>query len=68
MRGSVQQKHIFSNLLESCKEKMKMNSILILTAGSDFYQYIKQAIPGETQSLSAPVSRGTTPCAGNAGA
>ena len=35
---------------------MNKNSVLILTTDSDFYQYIKQAIPGEAKSLSAPVS------------
>jgi hypothetical protein len=49
------------------KGKTNKNSVLILTTDSDFYQYIKQAIPGEAQSLSAPVSRGTTPYAGNVG-
>jgi hypothetical protein len=33
---------------------------LILTTDSDFYQYIKQAMPGETKSLSAPVAKGRT--------
>jgi hypothetical protein len=46
---------------------MNKNSVLILTTDSDFYQYIKQAIPGEAKSLSAPVSRGTTLYAGNVG-
>jgi len=40
---------------------MNKNSVMILTTDSDFYQYIKQAIPGETQSLPAPVSRGMAP-------
>jgi len=46
---------------------MNKNSVLILTTDSGFYQYIKQAIPGEAESLSAPVSRGTTLYAGNVG-
>ena len=46
---------------------MNKNSVLILTTDSDFYQYIKQAIPGGAKCLSAPVSRGTTPYAGNVG-
>jgi hypothetical protein len=46
---------------------MNKNSVLILTTDSEFYQYIKQAIPGEAQSLSVPVSRGLTPYAGNVG-
>jgi membrane protease subunit HflC len=51
----------FFRTLESYKEKTNKNSVMILTTDSDFYQYIKQAIPGEAQSLSAPVSRGTAP-------
>jgi membrane protease subunit HflC len=47
--------------LESYKEKTNKNSVLILTTDSDFYQYVKQALPGEAQSLSAPVARGTAP-------
>jgi membrane protease subunit HflC len=58
--------YAFLRTLESYKEKTNKNSVLILTTDSDFYQYIKQAIPGEA-SLSAPVSRGTTPYAGNVG-
>jgi hypothetical protein len=42
-------------------EGFKGVPVLILTTDSDFYQYIRQAIPGEAQSLSAPVSRGITP-------
>jgi membrane protease subunit HflC len=59
--------YAFLRTLESYKEKTNKNSVLILTTDSDFYQYIKQAILGEAQSLSAPVSRGTTPYAGNVG-
>jgi regulator of protease activity HflC (stomatin/prohibitin superfamily) len=33
----------------------------VATTDSDFYQYIKQALPDKAQTLSAPVSRGTTP-------
>jgi membrane protease subunit HflC len=51
----------FLRTLESYKEKTNKNSVFILTTDSDFYQYIKQAIAGEAQNLSAPVSRGTTP-------
>ena len=46
---------------------MNKNSVLILTTDSEFYQYIKQTIPGEAQILSVPVSRGLTPYAGNVG-
>ena len=53
--------YAFLRTLESYKEKTNKNSVLILTTDSDFYQYIKQARPGEAQSLSSPVSRRTTP-------
>jgi membrane protease subunit HflC len=59
--------YAFLRTLESYKEKTNKNSVLILTTDSDFYQYIKKAIPGETQSLSVPVSRGTAPYVGNVG-
>jgi membrane protease subunit HflC len=52
--------YAFLRTLESYKEKTNKNSVLILTTDSDFYQYIKKAIPGEAQNL-APVSRETTP-------
>jgi len=53
--------YAFLRTLESYKENTNKNSVMILTTDSDFYQYIKQAIPVEAQSLSAPVSRGTAP-------
>jgi hypothetical protein len=34
---------------------------MILTTDSDFYQYIKKAIPVEAQNMAASVSRGTAP-------
>jgi membrane protease subunit HflC len=39
--------YAFLRTLESYKENTNMNSVLILTTDSDFYQYIKQANPGE---------------------
>ena len=39
--------YAFLRTLESCKEKTNMNSVLILTTGSDFYHYIKQTGPGK---------------------
>jgi membrane protease subunit HflC len=57
--------YAFLRTLESYKEKTNKNSVLILTTDSDFYQYIKQAIPDEARSQSAPVSRGTAPYVGN---
>ena len=53
--------YAFLRTLESYKEKTNKNSVLILTTDSDFYQYVKTAIPGEAQNLAAPVSRGTAP-------
>jgi membrane protease subunit HflC len=53
--------YAFLRTLESYKEKTNTNSVLILTTDSDFYQYIKKAIPGEAQNLAAPVSQGTSP-------
>jgi membrane protease subunit HflC len=39
--------YAFLRTLESYKENTNMNSVLILTTDSDFYQYIKHADPGE---------------------
>ena len=41
--------YAFLRTLESYKEKTNMNSVLILTTESDFYQYVKRAKPGEAQ-------------------
>lgn len=38
--------YAFLNTLESYKEKPNLNSVLVLTTDSDFYQYIKRANPG----------------------
>lgn len=35
--------YAFLRILESYKEKTNMNSVMILTTDSDFYQYVKQA-------------------------
>ena len=53
--------YAFLRTLESYKEKTNKNSVLILTTDSDFYQYLKEATPGETPANSTRVSRGTTP-------
>ena len=53
--------YAFLRTLESYKEKTNKNSVLILTTDSDFYQYLKEATPGETPGISTRVSRGTTP-------
>jgi membrane protease subunit HflC len=49
--------YAFLRTLESYKEKTNKNAVLILTTDSDFYQYIKQASPGEAQDLSATKSQ-----------
>ncbi|MFO7861736.1 MAG: protease modulator HflC [Desulfosalsimonas sp.] len=41
--------YAFLQTLESYKEKTNMNSVLILTTDSDFYQYVKHASPGQAQ-------------------
>ncbi len=46
--------YAFLRTLESYKEKTNENSVLILTTDSDFYQYIKQATPGEEGSPQVP--------------
>ena len=53
--------YAFLRTLESYKENANPNSVMILTTNSDFYQYVKQAIPAEAQGLPAPVSQETTP-------
>jgi membrane protease subunit HflC len=53
--------YAFLRTLESYKEKTNTNSVLILTTDSDFYRYIKQAIPDKVQVLSASGSKTTTP-------
>jgi membrane protease subunit HflC len=39
--------------LEVYGEKANKNSVMILTTDSDFYRYVKQAIPQSKQSLPA---------------
>jgi len=46
--------YAFLRTIESYKEKINPNSVLILTTDSDFYQYIKNAKPGQVQVPSAP--------------
>jgi membrane protease subunit HflC len=53
--------YAFLRTLESYKEKTNKNSLMILTTDSDFYQYIKQAIPNKVQVLSSSGSKATTP-------
>ncbi|MFO7752665.1 MAG: protease modulator HflC, partial [Desulfobacteraceae bacterium] len=41
--------YAFLRTIESYKEKTNMNSVMILTTGSDFYQYVKHASPGQAR-------------------
>jgi membrane protease subunit HflC len=41
--------YAFLRTLESYKENANPNSVMILTTDSDFYQYVKQAVPTEAQ-------------------
>jgi membrane protease subunit HflC len=43
--------YAFLRTLEVYGEKANKNSVLILTTDSDFYRYVKQAIPGSEQAL-----------------
>jgi membrane protease subunit HflC len=43
--------YAFHRTLEVYREGSNKNSVLILTTDSDFYRYLKQAIPGVKQSL-----------------
>jgi membrane protease subunit HflC len=51
--------YAFLRTLESYKETPNPNSVMMLTTNSDFYRYIKSAVPAEVQDL--PVKGGTTP-------
>jgi membrane protease subunit HflC len=52
--------YTFSRTLEVYGEKTNKNSVLILTTDSDFYRYLKQAIPREEQRLPTLTPRVTT--------
>ncbi len=56
--GKAYNKHpefyAFLRTLESYKEKTNVNSVLILTTDSDFYQYVKNANPSLVRVPSAP--------------
>lgn len=43
--------YAFLRTLEVYGEKANKNSVLILTTSSDFYRYVKQAIPESEQRL-----------------
>jgi membrane protease subunit HflC len=46
--------YAFLRTLESYKEETNMNSVLVLTTDSDFYQYVKRANPDPAQVPSSP--------------
>jgi membrane protease subunit HflC len=50
--------YAFLRTLESYKEKTNMNSVLILTTDSDFYQYIKMSEYLESNDIEAINDRG----------
>jgi membrane protease subunit HflC len=52
--------YAFLRTLEVYGEKANKNSVLILTTDSDFYRYLKQAIPGEEQRLPLLAPRAAT--------
>ncbi|MFQ5658162.1 MAG: protease modulator HflC, partial [Candidatus Methylomirabilales bacterium] len=39
--------YAFSRTLEAYKEGQNKNSVLILTTDSDYYRYLKKALPGD---------------------
>ncbi len=51
--------YAFLRTLESYKETPNPNSVMMLTTDSDFYRYIKSAVPAGAQDVS--VKGGTTP-------
>ena len=59
--------YAFLRTLESYKEKTNKNSVLILTTDSDFFRYIKQAMPRKALNPLPSASVQPDPLAGNAG-
>ena len=53
--------YAFLRTIESYKEKTNTDSVMILTTDSDFYKYVKNALPDEVRSLSVRTPRETTP-------
>jgi membrane protease subunit HflC len=53
--------YTFLRTLEVYGEKANKNSVMILTTDSDFYRYVKQAIPESKQSLPALEPRAAVP-------
>lgn len=52
--------YAFSRTLEVYGEKANKNSVLVLTTDSDFYRYLKQALPEGESRLPTQASRATT--------
>jgi membrane protease subunit HflC len=48
--------YAFLRTLESYKESLNPNAVMLLTTKSDFYRYIKSAIPVKTQNTSLQIS------------
>ena len=53
--------YAFLRTLESYKENTNKNSVLILSTDSDFYQFVKEASPGEARNQQALNTGGTMP-------
>lgn len=53
--------YAFLRTLESYKENTNKNSVLILTTDSDFYQFVKEASPGQDRNRQALNTRGNMP-------
>jgi membrane protease subunit HflC len=49
--------YAFSRTVEAYKDGVNRNSVLILTTNSDFYKYLKEAVPGGEQIMTAPAPR-----------
>ncbi len=46
-RTDIIRAYTFSRTLEAYKEGQNENSVLILTTDSDYYRYLKQAVPAD---------------------
>jgi membrane protease subunit HflC len=48
--------YAFSRTVEAYKDGVNKNSVLILTTNSDFYRYLKEAVPGGEELTPAPAA------------
>ncbi|MDD5206148.1 MAG: protease modulator HflC [Desulfobacterales bacterium] len=48
--------YAFSRTVEAYKDGVNKNSVLILTTNSDFYRYLKEAVPGGEKLTPAPAA------------